>query len=929
MPIIVDDNNQASVVSLTGAARALANVTGSPKFFHKRILTGNGNPGSGMLSDAQDPRNHMNGYPSRLNPSMEYGTHHNKDIKIYDLPFFIITPKVWQYIKEFDLPQHTEIIARKPQPNGPDEEIRIWIPVHAVQIEEKEEMVKDPNGFGTGMKKTTRKLSASFHMFVFSVKDGTTPVSKQVSLINQLAKPGNCFCREIIESPGASLATLSQDLQRLGYFVDDTALSDYLQNYSLYSEICRAAERWQVDADRIVADVMVKNLIAQFPMQNGAVPVIWTTGAGGVVGRLEKYNVPLDQYSSMYDKIEAMVPPEILSEICRSNLNLRLTNTLRHMHQNRAALPTCPNTKHVANPSIPYSTEQLKAIESTSPLTLVQSGAGTGKALPLDEPVLTPAGWRPIGDLKVGDMVVGADGLPHAVVRIHEQGMKPGYRITFADGSSLRACPEHLWTICEFRNGRPKFRTVTTMEWIVDDKLRRNAFLPQTDPVQFPEASLPWPAYVIGAFLAKGTIRNGKVQFAIKDTGVVDALADELAPCGYELVSLGKNGYAMSATDGNADTFVPWAVSALYVDTEQGAALRVPEAYLHAHESARRDLLSGAFDAMGELHGAAASEKRAARVTTTSVGLADDLLQAAWSLGLPAVKIARQRGDGAQPSKASVVLSSGIWNPYRGSSLRPCATGLNKPTRRTLEDAVPMAAVPMRCIEIDAPDHLYLAKDYLVTHNSTVILGRIDHMLANGVDPGDITVLSFTNAAADHIRDMKPSIHSMTIASMLHTIYSHNYPTHQLSSEETIINSLDIYFNAPSIKSTLTAAQSKFIADFKLVLTRMKMNGEYTRANNFVEDHFDEVIRTLDTIEQTSLALEGIICYHNMDNLVEPPETHTRHLIIDEVQDNSIAEFIYSIKYTDKHQCSLYIVGKLRLPTLNPTNCGKATCRAM
>ena len=399
MPIVLNDNNQASAISLTGAATAIANVTGSPKFFHKQILTGNGGPGSGTLSDAQDPRNHVNGYPSRLNPAMEYGTHYNKDVKIYDLPFFMITPSVWPYIAKLDVPVGAEVVARRPRKNAPDEEIKIWCPVHAVQIEEKEELVKDANGISTGDKKRVRKLSASFHMFVFSVKDASSAECEQVTSMNMLPRNGNLFHRSIIESPGAELANMAKTLSSLGYFVDNDAMNDYLQAYSLYTEICRAAERWQVRADHIIADVMVKNLIAKFPMQGASIPTVWHGGASDVIGRLEKYGVPLDQYSSMYDKIEKMVPPEILTEICRSNLNLRLTNTLRHMHQNRAVLPTCPNTKHVASPKIPYSTEQIKAIESTSPLTLVQSGAGTGKALPVDEPVLTPSGWRPIGDL--------------------------------------------------------------------------------------------------------------------------------------------------------------------------------------------------------------------------------------------------------------------------------------------------------------------------------------------------------------------------------------------------------------------------------------------------------------------------------------------------------------------------------------------------
>src|SRR4026208_1155408 len=35
-----------------------------------------------------------------------------------------------------------------------------------------------------------------------------------------------------------------------------------------------------------------------------------------------------------------------------------------------------------------------------------------GRAQPLQTPVLTPEGFRPIGQLRVGDLVVGSNGLP-------------------------------------------------------------------------------------------------------------------------------------------------------------------------------------------------------------------------------------------------------------------------------------------------------------------------------------------------------------------------------------------------------------------------------------------------------------------------------------------------------------------------------------
>ena len=216
-----------------------------------------------------------------------------------------------------------------------------------------------------------------------------------------------------------------------------------------------------------------------------------------------------------------------------------------------------------------------------------------------------------------------------------------------------------------------------------------------------------------------------------------------------------------------------------------------------------------------------------------------------------------------------------------------------------IQSKIPYSIEQRNAIESTSP--LTLVQSGAGTGKSTVILGRINHMIANGIDPQDITVLSFTNAAANHINDLAPNVHSMTIASMLHTIYSNNYD-HQLSSLSTIINSLSIYYpnNHPD---------KPFVDRFQHILERLLNKNEYTRANNFVEDNIDAVLSVLDTIGQTSLELESIICYQKMDTLVEPPETRTKHLIIDEVQDNSISEFIYSIKYTDKHCCSMYIVG--------------------
>lgn len=186
------------------------------------------------------------------------------------------------------------------------------------------------------------------------------------------------------------------------------------------------------------------------------------------------------------------------------------------------------------------------------------------------------------------------------------------------------------------------------------------------------------------------------------------------------------------------------------------------------------------------------------------------------------------------------------------------------------------------------------------TGKSTVVLARIKYMVDCGINPADIMVLSFTNAAADHIKEQNPLIHSMTIARMIHTIYTTNFHGHELSSIDTMMNTIDIYF-----------PNDDFAYAFKNKLYGIWKNNRdsFTRMNNFVERHYDEVIKILDTIRQTSLEMEIIICYQKIETLKEPAEVQSKYLIIDEVQDNSIFEFVYTLKYIDKHKESLFIVG--------------------
>jgi DNA helicase-2/ATP-dependent DNA helicase PcrA len=186
------------------------------------------------------------------------------------------------------------------------------------------------------------------------------------------------------------------------------------------------------------------------------------------------------------------------------------------------------------------------------------------------------------------------------------------------------------------------------------------------------------------------------------------------------------------------------------------------------------------------------------------------------------------------------------------------------------------------------------------TGKSTTILARIDYLVACGIPASNITVLSFTNAAADNILEKNPHVGSMTIARMVLDIYNLNYPAHQISTVDSIVNSLDIFFPNNDMVAVLRR---------RLVEVDKNQDGATTALNAFIEWHFDEVMAVLDKIQQTCLELQIIVAYQRIDQLTEPPHLAGQFLIVDEVQDNSIFEFIYLLRYVNKHRQNMFIVG--------------------
>ena len=313
-------------------------------------------------------------------------------------------------------------------------------------------------------------------------------------------------------------------------------------------------------------------------------------------------------------------------------------------------------------------------------LIVIAGRPGLGKALALDTPLPTPTGWTTMGEVAVGDALLGADGRPTTVVAATEvlHG-RPCYRVSFSDGTTVVADADHQWVTSdrrERRSGRaPSVRTTAELAATVRCRTadgRLNHSVATAAPLDLPEVELPLPPYALGVWLASAG-----------------------APVDDEV--------------------------AMHVDADGGldpvpSARRIPPAYLRSGEAQRRALLAGLLDAAGTV-----GPTGSVQLATACRALAGDVAELLVGLGL---RVSRTERTAPSPLVTlTVTTDEQVFRAERKTLLHkqrlhhaPARTRL-----RYVTSVAPVPSVPVRCVQVDSADHLYLATRSMVpTHNSTL-----------------------------------------------------------------------------------------------------------------------------------------------------------------------------------------------------------------
>jgi hypothetical protein len=342
--------------------------------------------------------------------------------------------------------------------------------------------------------------------------------------------------------------------------------------------------------------------------------------------------------------------------------------------------------------------------------------------LALDTPLPTPSGWTTMRAVKAGDKLLDEYGKPCTVIGTSNVHLgRKCYNVTFSDGTSIIADEEHLWKV-EERGKRissgQNWSTKTIKTGQFQPKVH---FIKVAQPLELSDCEFPIAPYVLGLWLGDGTSKTAEITAGIQD------LEEEMrlvANTGHHV------GPARHYNDGTVGVFTIHGIRSSLGKLGLLRNKHVPSEYLRASHTQRMALLQGLMDS----DGCYAAPTNQCVFINGNERIVDGIKELLRTLGLSA-QVA------IQPEKTAIFPNGKQYTSkpnYRVSfSSTPDIQVFGLERKRAAQENCKSAiqwrrtkrfgivsieettSVPVKCVTIDTPSHLFLAGAGMIpTHNS-------------------------------------------------------------------------------------------------------------------------------------------------------------------------------------------------------------------
>lgn len=371
--------------------------------------------------------------------------------------------------------------------------------------------------------------------------------------------------------------------------------------------------------------------------------------------------------------------------------------------------------------------KSIEKEENTKNILYINGRLGTGKAEWVEQVIPTPQGFRRFGDLKTGDYVYGSDGKPTKILGVYPQGLKDVYKITFLDGRTDECALEHLWGVYTRSHGKWEYHVLTVAEMlsrgILTAKNTGRFYIPSSPVIEGEKKDLSCNPYILGSFIGNGCNTGDRLCLSSADEWQVKKCASILncsaVKCKSNYNWIFKKEHALKAKD-----ILPKEI--LCYSHEK----RIPLEYLFADIQQRKELLQGLFDTDGSV--SVIGNRLHIAYTTTSKGLCEDVRNLLLSFGIVSTVRKDERENrrvcynlcvNCSPVQAEILFTLPRKLERVKSFKRKKRRDYSKVAIKKIEKL--SEKKEMMCIYVENESHLYLTKDFLVTHNTHLACGII------------------------------------------------------------------------------------------------------------------------------------------------------------------------------------------------------------
>lgn len=355
-----------------------------------------------------------------------------------------------------------------------------------------------------------------------------------------------------------------------------------------------------------------------------------------------------------------------------------------------------------------------------------------GKALSIETPILTPDGFISLGDLSIGDTIYGQDGKKTKITFITEtMNDRPCYEIQFMHGEKIIADAEHLWNVTDPHRGNI---TITTLELLERfgkfNTGSQSLHIKHNDVIEFTKKELPVNPYIFGVWLGDGGTSDGRITCTIDDFKVYK---EKFESIGYKVSDFRLD--KRSERTGNFTTY------GLVTDLKKTGAWgnkHIPHNYIFNSVENRLELLRGLMDTDGTCEKSGVS-----RFYQSNRKLADEVRLLLSTLGIKSTIKGRETKF---KENFSVVFATNKFDIFllpRKLERQKRLKNHPKNTRIYIRSIRLVQSVPVRCLQVDNENHLFLCgKTLIPTHNTTVAAG---YLLWYAMFNKDSTILIASN----------------------------------------------------------------------------------------------------------------------------------------------------------------------------------------